>query len=578
MRSVRMKCTGKSTRLSAPVPMSKTPTLNLKSTVRTKTIHLQTNATKDRTVEAIKTEEPSPFFEPLIRSLVVGVGVGAVCETVHTLLKMWDYFTSMTFVKLSEAYPDFLATFSPWFVGDHVAAVSVCAFVYSIEVLAVLAMVQQSSSSATNTQPKLVESLLTLPKRLLPWKFTPVKALVSKITGPRQTPSKPPSILLSTGIASNDIRRLPITTLHATTAPLVNNKPDLESPWRRRQQELVERESYLTNFWYAAALSEKVTEEPLGVEILSMKVVLFRDESGKVHCLKDVCPHRSAPLSKGWMSMKNGEKCIVCPYHGWAFDKEGEVKHIPTTDKLPVHSGVESFVVEELGGFVWLFYEHPFGPKLPVEERPPIPYTPEFDHPNWRASYSEIEFDCGHWAVFENATDLAHIHYLHGDSFGNASKPRIENLKATTKDAFGVTATCNLYNKTVNLLWKFTEVDIVPVVAQAKLPSTSIMKITLGAGIEFITFVNTVPINKHRSINRFALLRNFLPWPSKVWDPWARSAMLKILSQDKKMVEQLTPELSSYDVSVDVDLLQTSFRKLRHDYFSMGYGFHPINE
>ena len=33
--------------------------------------------------------------------------------------------------------------------------------------------------------------------------------------------------------------------------------------------------------------------------------------------------------------------------------------------------------------------------------------------------YGEIEFECGHWPVFENAIDMAHIHYLHSDSFGN---------------------------------------------------------------------------------------------------------------------------------------------------------------
>ena len=37
----------------------------------------------------------------------------------------------------------------------------------------------------------------------------------------------------------------------------------------------------------------------------------------------------------------------------------------------------------------------------------------------WRPVYGEIEFECGHWAVFENAIDMAHIHYLHADSFGN---------------------------------------------------------------------------------------------------------------------------------------------------------------
>jgi phenylpropionate dioxygenase-like ring-hydroxylating dioxygenase large terminal subunit len=49
--------------------------------------------------------------------------------------------------------------------------------------------------------------------------------------------------------------------------------------------------------------------------------------------------------------------------------------------------------------------------------------------------YGEIEFECSHWGVFENAIDMAHIHYLHGDSFGNADKPAVMDM-TTTRDTF----------------------------------------------------------------------------------------------------------------------------------------------
>lgn len=75
--------------------------------------------------------------------------------------------------------------------------------------------------------------------------------------------------------------------------------------------------------------------------------------------------------------------------------------------------------------------------------------------------------------------------------------------------------------------------DSVPVEAKALLPSTSMIKIQLGMGIEFITYVCTVPISENKCINRFALLRNFLPWAPEVWEPWARNAMYKILGEDK---------------------------------------------
>jgi hypothetical protein len=48
----------------------------------------------------------------------------------------------------------------------------------------------------------------------------------------------------------------------------------------------------------------------------------------------------------------------------------------------------------------------------------PLPSPPTPQDPSWRAVYGEIEFDSGHWGVFENAIDMAHIHYLHGDRWG----------------------------------------------------------------------------------------------------------------------------------------------------------------
>jgi nitrite reductase/ring-hydroxylating ferredoxin subunit len=64
-------------------------------------------------------------------------------------------------------------------------------------------------------------------------------------------------------------------------------------------------------------------------------VVLFRDpESGSVVCLDDTCPHRGAPLSKGWLTKEphSGHTCVVCPYHGWAFDGQGHLNDVPSAE------------------------------------------------------------------------------------------------------------------------------------------------------------------------------------------------------------------------------------------------------
>lgn len=71
----------------------------------------------------------------------------------------------------------------------------------------------------------------------------------------------------------------------------------------------------------------------------------------------------------------------------------------------------------------------------------------------------EIEFACNHWSVFENAIDMAHIHYLHSDSFGNQESPQIRDMTCT-HNAYGVKASFGLHNKPVNKFWEFSQVRL----------------------------------------------------------------------------------------------------------------------
>lgn len=78
------------------------------------------------------------------------------------------------------------------------------------------------------------------------------------------------------------------------------------------------------------------------------------------------------------------------------------------------------------------------------------------------------------------------------------------------------------------------QVSQVNVTAKALLPSTSVISFTLGGGLSFTTFVNTVPISATRTINRFALIRKLNVDPigaaifnASAWDSLARQAMIK---------------------------------------------------
>ena len=95
------------------------------------------------------------------------------------------------------------------------------------------------------------------------------------------------------------------------------------------------------NFWDAAELRDNVTDDPVAARMLGQDFVLFRDTSGVVHCLSNVCAHRGAALADG----KVRKDCVECPYHGWQYDGAGKCLSIPSLGpdaKIPKRARVDS--------------------------------------------------------------------------------------------------------------------------------------------------------------------------------------------------------------------------------------------
>jgi len=82
---------------------------------------------------------------------------------------------------------------------------------------------------------------------------------------------------------------------------------------------------FLYDIWYFAALSRDLKPGKLQrYEILGEPILLGRDRKGKVYGVKDVCPHRAAPLSAGRLTEESdGRSSVECPYHGWRFGTDG---------------------------------------------------------------------------------------------------------------------------------------------------------------------------------------------------------------------------------------------------------------
>ena len=88
---------------------------------------------------------------------------------------------------------------------------------------------------------------------------------------------------------------------------------------------LVTQHSVFQRFWYPVLPMADLAAGPRAFTLLGQPLVLWLSADGKPAALRDRCCHRSAQLSMG--VVQNG--CLRCPYHGWAYDRQGRCTLVP---------------------------------------------------------------------------------------------------------------------------------------------------------------------------------------------------------------------------------------------------------
>ena len=83
--------------------------------------------------------------------------------------------------------------------------------------------------------------------------------------------------------------------------------------------------------WYPLLPLEDIDpHQPTTATVLGIPLVIWTEDSSTYQIFLDRCPHRLAPLSEGRIDA-NGN--LMCSYHGWEFDANGECRSIPQADR-----------------------------------------------------------------------------------------------------------------------------------------------------------------------------------------------------------------------------------------------------
>ena len=187
----------------------------------------------------------------------------------------------------------------------------------------------------------------------------------------------------------------------------------------------------MRHYWLPALMSDEIEAggAPQHVRLLGEDLVAFRDSSGRVGLLEELCPHRGASL----LLARNEDCGLRCLYHGLKVDVSGAVVDMPT---IPDAAGYKarvravSYPVMEAGGIVWAY----MGP----EGKAPAPMNFEFTTlPLDHSVILKVRIDCNWVQCLEGVIDSAHTNYLHTDVFKpsaglSQSVYRDESLKKDT--------------------------------------------------------------------------------------------------------------------------------------------------
>lgn len=189
---------------------------------------------------------------------------------------------------------------------------------------------------------------------------------------------------------------------------------------------------FLHDIWYFAALSSDLKTGKLQrYELLGEPVLLGRDRAGKVYALKDICPHRAAPLSAGKLTREaDGAESVECPYHGWRFRTDGACAAIPSlVDDQAMDVSrirVRNYPAAESQGlvFVWISSD----PRFTGEPSEPPPVFPGVVGGGPKL-VDRMEFDAHIDHAVVGLMDPAHGPYVHQQWWWRSAKSQHEKAK-----------------------------------------------------------------------------------------------------------------------------------------------------
>lgn len=333
---------------------------------------------------------------------------------------------------------------------------------------------------------------------------------------------------------------------------------------------IMNNEDILTKFdmaWFVVARSNEIHNNiPYKATVWGKDYVIWKTETNQYKALEDACPHKGAALSIG--TVQNGN--IVCPYHGYEYDGNGNLTVVPGMcfQPSPIYNAASFLVVEKNG---WIYLNTYEAPQFTNENdlyllKERIFEEPEATHPRMKPIYSEETFMTHPRIVTENSLDIMHIAFVH--TFGNRDKPAPMYEDPPKEISPGYWRTSYLYKSGKDSLVKrLFQINRINIKNEFVLPHTTITRITFGRGFIYTIVTAACPINERETKLFVKSYRNFLT--TRLLNGWFKSVIADTLKQDKKVIESITLENMNGKFNMKFDKIQNTYRTLYSKFIHM---------
>lgn len=192
--------------------------------------------------------------------------------------------------------------------------------------------------------------------------------------------------------------------------------------------------------WYPLLPVEDIDpQKPTTATLLEIPLVIWKPASSKTYqVFLDRCPHRLAPLSEGRIDDSGN---LMCSYHGWQFDVNGDCTRIPQAENPDLFTKKRNnfcatvFPSRQENDLLWVWMD---ADSPETAAKTDLPLSPKIDASKgyvWSSMVRDLAYD---WqTLVENVADPSHVPFAHHGIQGNRDRamPIPLNIVRSTMDA-----------------------------------------------------------------------------------------------------------------------------------------------